>query len=694
MRLLLLHIIIFVFIATNLGAQNNSQAHVRVIRTNLLDAFEQQGLVKRPDSISNLWLWLDGDDTTTMHTTSACSSPITANNDKVGCWQDKSGNGFDFVQTKAADRPEVLLDTINGRVHAVNFVEASKDFLESPLAAPDHLTNTDMTFFMVFRANKLAQKNNAALFSSADANNIGGTWEMDYKGTDTKFHHTARPSGGGSVVALFDSNVLDLKLYTFTYEFSAQDIVTYVDGTQEGSSVLDIIQTEYMKLGVNRQGSTFCDAMISEVIIYDRKLSVCEINEIILYLSIKYDQSSFEPIPVPGGVDCSELFFWLRTDVGTSTTVDGTPLTGWQDKAFSNNSLVQSSAARQPIYRDNATDNINFHPVIDFDGVNDVLADASVIGGTNDRLTVYIVAQEDVRQNNEILALKSSSSIADRVLMQSPNGAGNIVWDAGTGAAPNRTVGAATYPVLQPSITRFENNAITGTEQSIYIDGTFVGDDLSASSLSGMDSTILGGLINYYDGKIPEILIYETTFSAVQLNNLDTYLAIKYGITLGHDYFDTDTNLIYDVSNGYANGIFGVGLDLLTALNQPKSKSEVIGEAVTFELTTKIADRQFLISGHNGAGFARVTLNGDPNVLTQKWFADMTGDVGTVNVELDLANVGANPAAAPANVKIVVANNPAFVNPYFIEATSVVGGIAYFQGIPLYDKYYTFSAAP
>lgn len=673
--------------------QHNTSAHVRLSKSDLRTVFEENGFVKTPDQLADLWLWLDANDTTTLHTTSACSSPITSNNDKVGCWQDKSPNGFDFTQSTNNKRPEVLLDTFNQLVHAVNFSEPSKDILEHNLAAADELSDEDMTFFMVFRANKVAQKNNAALFSSADASNVSGTWEMDFKNTFNNFHHTARPSGGGTVVAPFDVNVLDIKLYNWTYDFAAQEILTYVDGTQQSGSVLDMIQTEYMKLGVNRQGSTYCDAMISEVIIYDRKLSICEINEVILYLSIKYDQSSFQPIPVPGGVDCSQLFFWLRTDVGTSTTTDGNNVSLWEDKAFSNKAVEQTVAGQQPVYRNNAIDNINFHPVVEFDGVNDFMVEESVIGNSNEKLTMYVVAKEDTRKNNELISLKNSTLSNDRVLVQSPNAAGNVVWDAGQDSPPQSISAVAPYPVNQASITRFVNDTVTNT-QGIYVNGALIASDVSADYLTFMDFTTIGGINNFYDGFVSELLIYETSFSSVQINNLDTYLAIKYGITLSHDYFDTDTNLIYDVSNGYANGIFGVGMDLITALNQTKSKSQNVNEAVTFELTNAISDKQFLISGHDGGGTARITLNGDVNVLTRKWFADMVGDVGTINVELDLANVGANVAPAPANVKIIVANNPGFVNPYFIEATSIVGGIAYFQGIPLYDKYYTFSAAP
>lgn len=685
-------IIVCIIIGINGFSQFIPNTHVNINTNDLRKAFEENGFVTTPDEISDLWLWLDGGDSTTLYQNSNCSNLVTANNDKVGCWEDRSGNGRHFTQSTNNKRPEALLDTINGRITAVNFVEPSKDFLEHDIAAADELSNRDMTYFMVFQSNVVLQKNNAALFSSSDASNLNGSWEMDFKNTNNNFHHTAR-TGTGNVVAEFDVNVVDVKLYNFTYDYSAQEILTYVDGSQEGSSVLPIIETVHMKLGVNRQGSTYADAKISEVIIYDRKLSICEINEVILYLAIKYDQSSFQPIPVPGGVDCSELFFWLRTDVGTSTIVDGTPLTAWEDKAFSNREMTQANVANQPIYRDNPTDNINYNAVVEFDGTNDYLKEVSVIGNTNDNLTIYLVAKEDTRKNNELLSLKESTLSTDRVLIESPDATGQVTWDAGTSTAPNTISGLATYPVGEPSITMFTSN-VDSNFQEIFINGSLIVSDATGASLTSLDSTTLGGINNFYDGFIPELLIYETTFSAFQINNIDTYLAIKYGITLSHDYYSTDTVLIYDVSNGYANGIFGVGLDLLTALNQKKSKSQIIGEAVSFELTNFISDRQFLVSGHNGGGFVRTTLNGDANVLTQKWFAKMTGNVGTVNVELDLANVGANTGAAPNTVKIIVSNNPAFTNPYFIEATSVIGGVALFEGIPLYNKYYTFSAAP
>jgi len=152
---------------------------------------------------------------------------------------------------------------------------------------------------------------------------------------------------------------------------------------------------------------------------------------------------------------------------------------------------------------------------------------------------------------------------------------------------------------------------------------------------------------------------------------------------------------VYNVSNGYGNDIFGVGRDEVHGLYQTRSHTENINTSdILFELTQDVSDHQFLISGHNGGALTRRNLAGESNVLTREWFAEMSGNLGTINIEVDLASIGGNTTPAPSDVKIIIANNPAFNNAYTIEATSITGGIANFEGIPLYDKYYTFVSPP
>jgi hypothetical protein len=75
-------------------------------------------------------------------------------------------------------------------------------------------------------------------------------------------------------------------------------------------------------------------------------------------------------IIAPGWVD-TNLALWLKSNVGTSTLTDWDTLATWSDQSW--NSL-DASAVVSPIYRDNVNDNLNFHPVIDFDGTSQYMS--------------------------------------------------------------------------------------------------------------------------------------------------------------------------------------------------------------------------------------------------------------------------------------------------------------------------------
>jgi hypothetical protein len=73
----------------------------------------------------------------------------------------------------------------------------------------------------------------------------------------------------------------------------------------------------------------------------------------------------------PGGVTGNWL--WLRPDAGTSTTTDGIPLSAWNDQSPIGNNAMQPTSIDQPLYENDAVNNIDFNPVIMFNGVSDVL---------------------------------------------------------------------------------------------------------------------------------------------------------------------------------------------------------------------------------------------------------------------------------------------------------------------------------
>jgi hypothetical protein len=73
-----------------------------------------------PRSISGLALWLDASDASTLFQDVAATTPATATSDPVGAWLDKSGNARHATQSTAGSRPLVGAVVANGR-RGVNF---------------------------------------------------------------------------------------------------------------------------------------------------------------------------------------------------------------------------------------------------------------------------------------------------------------------------------------------------------------------------------------------------------------------------------------------------------------------------------------------------------------------------------------------------------------------------------------------
>lgn len=99
-----------------------------------------------PDSIGDLSLWLDANLGTFQD--SGCSTPATANNDPVGCWQDQSGNGVNFTTSTAGVRP-LLKTNVSNSLPGIAF-DGTNDYLtagSTPLNTLDDVSIVLVGFF-------------------------------------------------------------------------------------------------------------------------------------------------------------------------------------------------------------------------------------------------------------------------------------------------------------------------------------------------------------------------------------------------------------------------------------------------------------------------------------------------------------------------------------------------------------------
>lgn len=103
------------------------------------------------------------------------------------------------------------------------------------------------------------------------------------------------------------------------------------------------------------------------------------------------------------------------------------------------------------------------------------------------------------------------------------------------------------------------------------------------------------------DDDIYEVISFPTSLSENDAQKINSYLAIKYGIPLRHDYFAGDGSKIYDRSN-YGNQIFGLGKDTSTSLDQRIAKALEDDDLIisTDDNFTKLNDQHTELSNNGG----------------------------------------------------------------------------------------------
>jgi hypothetical protein len=147
-----------------------------------------------------------------------------------------------------------------------------------------------------------------------------------------------------------------------------------------------------------------------------------------------------------------------------------------------------------------------------------------------------------------------------------------------------------------------------------------------------------------FDGVLPELIIYPRALSARQIIQVESYLAIKYGISLNQPVFTEYLNSGGDViwSNektpAYSYRITGIGRDDRSGLNQKQSTAAASpGQFVlsagqitkTNELNKSILENEsFLIWSDNNAPISASQLDeGGVNISDRKWQVQRFGNM-------------------------------------------------------------------
>lgn len=401
----------------------------------------------------------------------------------------------------------------------------------------------------------------------------------------------------------------------------------------------------------------------------------------------------------PGGVAGASL--WLRVDDSTTLTTDANGnVSKWSDFSGNANDMTQSTDTKRPAYINNSSGNINFNPVVSFNGSNNELSDSNGVFGTstNSNATAFVVSSVKTVQNSSIFyeIVKNQSNADAQFTLHAPWGNSIMYWD-GTGT--NRIETAWGGAVNTPYIWTGWNTS-SPTKTSLRRNGTEIVSGTAMNNYSGQNKPMyigsLGGS-SYYNGSIGEVIIYKTALSEAQRIQVESYLAIKYGTTLPSDYNLSDGTTVWNKTDnsGYNNNIAGIGRDFNSGLLQKQSQSVNSGfqpiiakgnlAATNSSNSNGFAvDGDFLVWGSDTGSTTFSTpfaFNGLNYRMPRIWKMQKTGSVGIVKVAIPVSMW----LGAVTQPTLLISGDATFdgSDSNFLMKKETIGGIDYYVTDPI-----------
>lgn len=445
----------------------------------------------------------------------------------------------------------------------------------------------------------------------------------------------------------------------------------------------------------------------------------------------------------PGGVS-NNLQIWVKADAGTGTSTDNAQVSIWENQktggvnGIANQGMpgyyADPGVGAKPVYR-SATSilSFNFNPAIEIVSTNGYRSGYKFPSGFPDNTTKSLTSYTHLTRTTSATyrtvfvmngTAQSSNPTSIAGVWQSPffgtrtnrpefyneKESGDVFF----GTDVINTVGSNI-----PSIQSYYN-AVVGANVKYFFDNNglvYGGPSNDVSSLNNYPGLVLlmdndggSGSTSLAGDRIGEFILYSETQTPVERQRVNSYLAVKYGITLQQpqNYLSSDQIATWNSSlnSTFNNNIFGIARDDMSVLNQKVSNS--INDANNIMLTlatvnnfitpnadaarTPFAqDKTFLVMGDNNEQALPLVNFGTTSgkVIQRRWLAQKTNDTGALWLQADLSRY--TEILATDKIFMMVADDSGFTqNVQMIPATSFVAGKAIFTYTFPANKYITF----
>jgi len=496
-----------------------------------------------PTQISGCQLWLDGSDSTTITTVTGVSQ-----------WNDKSVNGYNLTQSTGGSQP-----TRSGNL--LNFV--SNYNMNIPQAAINNAATWSI-FFMVnpiasvnwFMAKQHDGTNSFNIFSTTQT---GGPSPNAYFTGATNYLYVRMYNAGTLGASSAALTMSQLQLLSFVYDGTS--LYIYINGNlsstttggfavQNDTSCTNFLLGEWYGNGTNYNSSG--NFQLGELNYWNTGLTTPQQQQVEGYLAQKWGLRSnlpsghlgltsviypttkplfLTPMAYPvlfSPTTIASLAIWL--DASDQSTVTGTSsVTAWSDKSGLGNTM-NGTSGHYPALTAGAQNGLS---VMTFSG-SQVFTGPITLGGTS--FTEFVVYYNTSVTVGQAFIDDNTGPVG---ILAVQNGGGNQFQTGFAYGSTFQTGGA--YRIFATNCT----SPTSSSTVSVWFNGT--NQNISGWNFYGHTPVAITSLtigarkdLIYFTGKIAEIIIYNTAITAGQQQQIEGYLAWKWGLQAnlpaGHTY--------------------------------------------------------------------------------------------------------------------------------------------------------------
>ena len=404
----------------------------------------------------------------------------------------------------------------------------------------------------------------------------------------------------------------------------------------------------------------------------------------------------------PGGVgNSTNNLLWLKADAGTSTGINGNPVSLWLDQSGNGMDASQGNLIRQPKFVANA---VNGKPSILLNNADGFYDNFTLPAGFNDfsgGLSAFVVLKPNssIARSNFFNLGGGTTSLSDEAISFSfDTNPSNFLYEVANGGLTNGisrgTLSSGTYQIL--AVRQDGGTPPTSTTTRLFKNNT----QILGSALVNLPSNILRN-DNYIghnswgtgdiDAEIAEIIIYNYSVNIAQRNIVSNYLSSKYNISIG---ILTD-RYSYDVAYGY--DVAGIGQADADDLHDNATSSGILNISNPGSLD----NGDYLLFGHNNGSSSAWEFTSVPTDILnlsflripREWRVDKTNDVGIVTITGDYSHLPVLPAGYAIRCLLVDSDGDFTSGAVPYVLTDIGSGKYQVNGVTLNDgDYLTFAA--